>query len=66
VITLLRLIHPDGDMPHKEVHLDDEVLSNVCNIITLGVRNNESFVLENNIDRFEMWETNVSTSILPL
>jgi hypothetical protein len=52
VITLLRLIHPDGDMPHKEVHLDDEVLSNACNIITLGVRNNESFVLENNIDRF--------------
>ena len=44
VITLLRLIHPDGDLPHKEVHLDDEIPSNARNIIVLGIRNNESFV----------------------
>jgi hypothetical protein len=44
VITLLRLIHPDGDLPHWEVHLDDEVPSNACNITVLGIRNNESFV----------------------
>ena len=44
VITLLRLIHPDGDLPHEEVHLDDEVPSNARNIIVLGIRNNESFV----------------------
>jgi hypothetical protein len=44
VITLLRLIHPDGDLPHEEVHLDNEIPSNACNIIMLGIRNNESFV----------------------
>jgi hypothetical protein len=44
VITLLRLIHPDGDLPHEEVHLDDEIPSKARNIIVLGIRNNESFV----------------------
>jgi hypothetical protein len=44
VITLLRLIHPDGDLPHWEVHLDDEISSNAHNIIVLGIWNNESFV----------------------
>jgi hypothetical protein len=44
VITLLRLIHPDGDSPHQEVHLDDEIPSNARNIIVLGIRNNKSFV----------------------
>jgi hypothetical protein len=44
VITLLRLIHPDGDLPHKEVHLDDEIPSNACNIVVMGIRNNESFI----------------------
>ena len=44
MITLLRLIHPDGDLPHKEVHLDDEIPSNARNIIMLGIQNNESFV----------------------
>lgn len=38
VITLLRLIHPDGDLPHEEVHLDDEIPSNARNIIVLGIR----------------------------
>jgi hypothetical protein len=38
VITLLRLFHPDGDLPHEEVHLDDEIPSNVRNIIVLGIR----------------------------
>jgi hypothetical protein len=38
VITLLRLIHPDGDFPHEEVHLDDEIPSNARNIIVLGIR----------------------------
>jgi hypothetical protein len=52
VITLLRLIHPDGDLPHEEVHLDDEVPSNVCNIIVLVIRNNESFVLGNDEYRY--------------
>jgi hypothetical protein len=52
VITLLRLIHPDGNLPHKEVHLDDEVPSNAHNIIVLGIRNNESFVLGNDEDRY--------------
>jgi hypothetical protein len=47
VITLLRLIHPGGDLPHKEVHPGDEIPSNACNIIMLGIRTNESFVLEN-------------------
>ena len=37
VITLLRLIHPDGDLPHEEVHLDDEIPSNARNIIVLGI-----------------------------
>ena len=50
VITLLRLIHPDGDLPHEEVHLDDEIPSNARNIIVLGIRNNESFVLGNDGD----------------
>jgi hypothetical protein len=45
VITLLRLIHPDGDLPHEEVHFDDEIPSNAHNIIVLGIRNNESLVL---------------------
>jgi hypothetical protein len=44
VITLLRLIHHDGDLPHKEVHLDDEIPSDMRNIIVLGIQNNESFV----------------------
>jgi hypothetical protein len=43
-ITLLRLIHPGGNLPHKEVHLDDEVPSNACNIIVLGIWDNESFI----------------------
>jgi hypothetical protein len=47
VITLLQLIHPDDDLPYKEVHLDDEVLSNARNIIVLGIQNNESFILGN-------------------
>jgi hypothetical protein len=50
VITLLRLIHPGGDLPHKEVHPGDEIPSNACNIIMLGIRTNESFVLENDED----------------
>ena len=44
VITLLRWSRPAGDLPHEEVHLDDEVPSNARNIIVLGIRNNESFV----------------------
>jgi hypothetical protein len=44
VIILLRLIHPDGDLPHEEVHLDNEIPSNARNIIVLGIRNNEYFV----------------------
>jgi hypothetical protein len=44
VITLLRLIHLDGDFPHKEVHPDDEIPSNAHNIIVLGIWNNESFI----------------------
>ena len=52
MITLLRLIHPDGDLPHEEVHLDDEIPSNVRNIIVLGIWNNESFVLGNNEDHY--------------
>jgi hypothetical protein len=52
VITLLRLIHPDGDLPHEEVHLDDKIPSNARNIIVLGIRNNESFVLGNDGDRY--------------
>jgi hypothetical protein len=43
VITILRLIHPDGNLPHEEVHLDDEVPSNARNSIVLGIQNNESF-----------------------
>ena len=50
MITLLRLIHPDGDLPHEEVHLHDEIPSNARNIIMLGIRDNESFVLGNDKD----------------
>jgi hypothetical protein len=28
---------PDGDLPHKEDHLDDEISSNARNIIVLGI-----------------------------
>jgi hypothetical protein len=52
VITLIRLIRPAGDLPHEEVHLDDEVPSNARNIIVLGIWNNESFVLENDGDHY--------------
>ena len=52
MITLLRLIHPDGDLPHEEVHLDDEISSNARNIIVLGIQNNESFVLGNDEDHY--------------
>jgi hypothetical protein len=52
VITLLRLIHPDGDLPHEEVHLDDEIPSNARNIIVLGIQNNESFVLGKDRDHY--------------
>jgi hypothetical protein len=52
VITLLRLIHPDGDLPHEEVHLDDEIPSNARNIIVMGIQNKESFILGNNGDRY--------------
>jgi hypothetical protein len=52
VITLLRLIRPDGDLSHEEVHLDDEVPSNARNIIVLGIRNNKSFVLGNDGDHY--------------
>jgi hypothetical protein len=44
VITLLRWTRPDDDLPHEEVHLDDEIPSNARNIIVLGIRNNDSFV----------------------
>jgi hypothetical protein len=44
VITLLRLIHPDGDLPHKGVYVDDEIPGDARNIIVLGIQNNESFV----------------------
>jgi hypothetical protein len=44
VITLLWLIHPDDDLPQKEVHLVDEVPSNARNIIVLGIWDNEYFV----------------------
>jgi hypothetical protein len=52
VIAFLRLIHPDGDLPHEEVHLDDEVPSNAHNIIVLGIRYNESFILGNDRDYY--------------
>jgi hypothetical protein len=52
VITLIQLIHPDSDLSHEEVHLDDEIPSNARNIIVLGIRNNESFVLGNNGDHY--------------
>jgi hypothetical protein len=52
VITLLQLIHPAGDLPHEEVHLDDEVPSNARNIILLGIQNNGSFVLGNDGDHY--------------
>jgi hypothetical protein len=44
VITLLRWTRPAGDLPHEEVHLDDEISSNAHNNIVLGIQNNESFV----------------------
>jgi hypothetical protein len=44
VITFLRWTHPVGDLPHEEVHLDNKIPSNACNIIVLGIRNSESFV----------------------
>jgi hypothetical protein len=44
VISLLRLIHPDDDLPHKDVHLGDEIPSDARNIIVLGIRNNDFFV----------------------
>jgi hypothetical protein len=52
VITLLQLIHPDGDLAHEEVHLDDEVPSNAHNIIMLGIQNNESSVLGNDKNHY--------------
>jgi hypothetical protein len=52
VITFLRLIHPDGDLPHEEVHLDDEIPSNASNIIVLVIGNNKSFVLGNDEDHY--------------
>jgi hypothetical protein len=52
VITLLRLFHPDGDLPHEEVHLDDKISINARNIIMLGIWDNESFVLGNNGDHY--------------
>jgi hypothetical protein len=52
VITLLRLINPDDDLPHEEVHLDDEVPINVHNIIMLGIRKNESLALGNDGDHY--------------
>jgi hypothetical protein len=47
VTIFLRLIYHDGDLPHEEVLLDDEVPSNAHNIIMLGIRNNEPFVSGN-------------------
>jgi hypothetical protein len=44
VITLLRWTPPAGDLPHEDVHLDDEIPSNARNIIMLGIWNNGSFV----------------------
>jgi hypothetical protein len=44
VITLLRWTRPAGELPHEEVHHDDEIPSNARNIIVLGIQNNESFV----------------------
>jgi hypothetical protein len=44
VITLLWLIHPDGNLPHKEVHLYDEISSDARNIIVLAIQDNEPFV----------------------
>jgi hypothetical protein len=52
VITLPRLIHPGGDLPHEKVHLNDEVPSNARNIIVLGIQNNESFILGNDKDHY--------------
>jgi hypothetical protein len=37
-VILLRWTRPAGDLPHEEVHLDDEVPSNACNIIVMGIR----------------------------
>jgi hypothetical protein len=36
IITLLRWTRPASDLPHDEVHLDDEIPSNARNIIVLG------------------------------
>jgi hypothetical protein len=69
VITLLRLIHPNGDLPHEEVHLDDEIPSNARNIIVLGIRNNESFVLGNDEDQrslLNVGDKYVGTYLSPL
>jgi hypothetical protein len=52
VITILQLTHPDGDLPHEEVHIDDEIPSNARNIIVLGIQNNESFILGNDGDHY--------------
>jgi hypothetical protein len=52
VITLLSLIHHEGDLSHKKVYLDDEVPSNAHNIIVLGIQNNESFILVNDRDHY--------------
>jgi hypothetical protein len=41
IINFLRWTRPGGDLPHKEVHLDDEIPSNACNTIVLGIRNND-------------------------
>jgi hypothetical protein len=46
------IIHPNGDLPHEEVHLDDEILSNARNIIVLRIRNNESFIFGNDRDHY--------------
>jgi hypothetical protein len=69
VITLLRLIHLDGDLPHVEVHLDDEIPSNARNIIVLRIRNNESFVLGNDEDQrslLNVGDKYVDTYLAPL
>jgi hypothetical protein len=42
----------EADLPHEEVHLDDEIPSNARNIIVLGIRNNKFFVLENDGDHY--------------
>jgi hypothetical protein len=66
MITLLRLVHSNGDLPHKDVHLDDEFPSNACNIIMLGIHINEYFIFGKWGKSLLMWETNVLAPILPL